>query len=297
MYPIVQDPGPTRNLKLVTTAALAACLSLGAAALAQRPLTSPTYLLSTIPVLELDVFASGELTEQDGQNFKDGSRVNLWAFDGREGDSIGIILSSNDFDTYLTVYTPQGELLTWNDDDWSGMSEAVWSSVAYAWLPVDGRYLVVVSGYADYDLGEYNLVYFMDEWPEAEVRNLDDAVELSLPAHVHGDLTPGRPLTGEYYAGPSDAYSFTLADTRLVTLRMASDIVDTVLILYDAAGNLIGLNDDYYVYEGPDSPWYSTDTFLAVELPAGTYFVVAGSYSDWDEGEYELSIRTYIDAD
>ena len=86
-------------------------------ALAQRPVNVPNYLLVTSPVLEVDVPIDGELSGEDGQNFKDGSYLDIYTFKGEAGQLVAIDVTSFDFDTTLTLYSPSGILEQFNDDN------------------------------------------------------------------------------------------------------------------------------------------------------------------------------------
>ena len=64
----------------------------GGLALAQRPLNVPNYLLSSIPLLQPNTPVDGQLDRDDGQNFKDGAYLDIYAFDGVADEEVVLLL-------------------------------------------------------------------------------------------------------------------------------------------------------------------------------------------------------------
>ena len=120
--------------------------------LADRPLNVPNFLLVTSPVLELGLPVDGELTIDDGQNFKDGSYLDIYVFRGTEGDLTTLDLSSEDFDTALAIYSPSGKLVQFNDDNAVSTDSTI--SVE---LFESGTFLVVVSSFNGFTTGSYTV--------------------------------------------------------------------------------------------------------------------------------------------
>jgi len=77
---------------------------------------------------------------------------NTYWFTGEIDDTLRIDLSSSDFDTYLRLITPSGELI--ENDDFEGSISA--SSISLT-LRESGRYRVVVTSYGTNDAGPYAL--------------------------------------------------------------------------------------------------------------------------------------------
>ena len=74
-------------------------------------------------------------------------------FEGNEGQVVNVILESPDFDTYLAVFSPTGELLGEHDD----ISQKNTNSQLTITLPVTGTYRVIVNSYDKTGRGKYNL--------------------------------------------------------------------------------------------------------------------------------------------
>jgi len=83
----------------------------------------------------------------------DGSLYEQHTFEGRAGQSVTISVESSDFDTYVALFSPDGELLAKNDDISRSNSN---SSLTVA-LPASGRYRVIVNAYKKGERGRYTL--------------------------------------------------------------------------------------------------------------------------------------------
>jgi len=96
---------------------------------------------------------------------------------------------------------------------------------------------------------------------------------------VSGSLatTDCRLVTGEYV----DFYDTSLPSAQALTFNMSSTAVDSWLELYDAAGNLVGFNDD--------ASSGTNDAALRVFAPSGAYFLAASSVAAGETGAYQIS--------
>lgn len=276
------------NKRLTLLAAAAAIATVASAASAQS-LRAPTYYPAAAPQLELDVAVNGSLTEDDGQNFKDGSRVDVLTFRGEAGQSLLLTVDSDQFDTYLVVYGPDGSLLGMNDDAWDNYSSFYQSSLELE-LYDSGRYTVIVSGYSQWDMGDYS-VLLSDASVVNTGHDLESAPSIDVPSSKVITLTEDLPATSQTYAGPGQVLHFSLDEDLLLVVKASSEPVDTVLVLLDADGNEITSNDDYYDDYSVDS--YLWQSQLTAQLDAGDYYLVVGSYSGYSTGDVDVSIDAY----
>lgn len=231
-------------------------------ALAQRV---PHFLWTTTPMLTPGSTLSGVLDETDGQNFKDGSRLEVYRFNGEAGMFVVLRAASSEFDTYLTLYGPSGQVVAINDDDGTSTDSAI-----EVVLPESGRYLVVVSGYSEADLGAYTV--------SLDVLTASGGGELSVPTTVHGVLTPEDPtFEGSHY----HSYTFTLDAPTALIIDLRSTSFDGYLYLLDDQGHIVAENDD-----GP----FGLDPQLDVELPAGRYELIVTTYHPGEGGSYTLTL-------
>lgn len=77
-----------------------------------------------------------------------------WLFDGERGDVVTISMTSDDFDTYLELFAPDG-VREMYDDDSGGDGNA---EIFELELPLSGTYRIIARGYGDDDVGKYTLI-------------------------------------------------------------------------------------------------------------------------------------------
>ncbi|MEL6897469.1 MAG: trypsin-like serine protease [Planctomycetota bacterium] len=85
-------------------------------------------------------------------------------------------------------------------------------------------------------------------------------------------------------AGDRDAFAFSVDADGETTIALGGQnaVVDTVLRIYDADGQLIGENDDI---DG------GLDSRVILDLDAGLYYAVAATYNDSETGAYNLTVQ------
>ena len=260
--------------RLLAAIALLAC---AATAFAQ-PLRAPNFYLFQVPRLQAGQPVTATLTTEAGQNFKDGSYLDVYAFAGRSGDRVSITVTSWEFDTYLTVFDPDGYLVALNDDYVAGEGTAGVDATLY----MDGTYLVVVSGYSQWDVGEYTV-----ELTAAAAGLPSENRSIAVPGEFESVITADMGLHPNGYVGRTEYFGFTVEDESLLLITATSFDFDTVLTLFDEYGNEIAQNDDYD---------YSSDSRLAVPLAAGTYMLAVSSYYADEYGSYAVSVARYVQA-
>ena len=256
---------------------LAAAVLLGSA-VAQQTLRPPNYYLFQLPRLAAGQPVVGTLSTEDGQNFKDGSYVDLFGIDGRDGDRISVSVSSLSFDAFITLFDPDGYLVASNDD-YTGMGG---DAGIDATLYVDGTYLLVVSGYSQWDTGDYTVELRMGASGTPTPTG-----DIEVPGSVQSQITPDMPLHPNGYVGPTEYLSFEVTEESLVLFTLTSLDFDTVLTLYDEFGSEIGQNDDYGL---------TSDSQIAIALTPGRYVVAASSYYTGEGGSYSLTADKYLRA-
>ncbi len=183
-----------------------------------------------------------------------------FTFDGTAGQRILIELGSVEFDTYVMLTFPGGEIIQ-NDD--AGDTE---HSFIRAALPEDGTYEVTVTSYEADETGGYNVNVTSDDTGSASVQS--------------GSLAEGDETleNGEFF----DTFSIQGQAGQRVEIRLGSDDFDTFLMLENPDGSVLE-NDD--VYEE------SSNSALRAVLPAGgEYLVHVTSYDADETGDYRLVI-------
>ncbi|MBN1436094.1 MAG: PPC domain-containing protein [Sedimentisphaerales bacterium] len=243
-----------------------------------------------LTLLAVGLLSSAGLAEvrhgrlEDGDAIADdGSYYDEYTFSARRGSSIEILLTSNDFDTYLIVISPSGE--TMEDDDGGGGTN---SGLLFE-AEESGEFTVVANSYAAGATGRYDLQVdgggplsmgsgaTMDD--DEDEDDGDDVVATGDETRVNGELDEDDQLhdDGSYF----DAYSLTVRRGETIQIDLTSDDFDTYLVVLTPSENELE-NDD-----GGDGT-NSSLTFEAEE--SGECLVVANSYHAGATGEYELVV-------
>jgi hypothetical protein len=188
-----------------------------------------------------------------------------WSFEGATGDivTISMLASDGDWDTYLELYTPDGEQLAF-DDDSGGDSNA---AILEFELPLTGTYRVVARGYNADEAGDYELTV--------------EKVELE----IQGNLVPDETVAETLEPGVRHHWLFEGDEGETVTISLIAvdEDWDTFLELYAPDGEQVTIDDD--------SGGGGNAAILEFELPlTGIYRVVARGFSSFDTGEYELTL-------
>ena len=250
----------------------------------------PNFLYITTPILEPDTALMGVLDEDDGQNLKDGSRLEVIQGRYMQGDVLEFTLTSQ-FDGYLTVYGPDKTIVASNDDTTSDGSNYV-SSVAVE-IPETGRYVFIVSGYNEDALGDYEL--------SSRTLELAAGGPITLPTELSGVLSleddiaefNGGEVVGSLGELNYDSYTFELSEVATVRIDVSSQVLDTIVQLLDADGNVIAFNDDQTSEDNLDTPDVdesldsSLEAALEIDLEPGSYEIRVTAYT---LGFYGLSI-------
>ncbi len=253
------------NRSLARLVALAALL-VSSSTLAMQPLASPIYYLATAPELVDGVPVIGELTTASGRNFKDGSYLDVLVLRSAGQETVDVRVESDDFDTYLTLVSPAGEVLDANDYV-QPLGDAFDAARVRTYLPEAGTYLVVVSGYGPTDLGRYTVTRTRFVAPPKVVVDVD---------------VPGR-YAGYLEEMAADMLWITVDAPTTVRATLRSVDFDTVLEVYDGRGRFVDANDDF---DG-------TDSRLVLDLEPGRYeFLVKGYWED-ASGAYAFDVDVY----
>lgn len=216
---------------------------------------------------------TGRLEPGDRQH-GGGGYEDLWEFDARSNQDVMIEMHSSDFDAFLELRDPNGNLVQENDDGGAGTDALI-----MAHLERGGRYRIVARSYGDRQAtGVYDLTFSS----VGEAARPGRVVELR-----EGQLAVGRLEAGDSLVGDStyaDIFLFRAPRDGDVTIDLASGDFDAFLIVRDAEGATLATDDD-----GGDG----TNSRLTLHVQGGrTYRIVANSYGeDRATGLYRLTAR------
>jgi len=190
-------------------------------------------------------------------------QIDTWSFEAEADSYISIKIQSNQLDTYLELFDPDGQLITADDDSGGELNAALLDfPVATA-----GEYQVVVKS-AQPD-GNQAGVYEI-------LLSVADSLESS------GTLESGQVVTRTLKAGEQHTWTFEAEEDTFITVRMDSDTLDTYLSLYDSSGELLYVNDDFFAKQAAIANY--------VAPKSDTYRLVARAYSPEEEGQYTISL-------
>jgi hypothetical protein len=131
--------------------------------------------------------ANGTLEATDA-TFEAGEYHDVYVFDGVEGETVRVELSSADFDTYIGLVTPSGEEIA--NDDFEGATDR---SVIDLTLPETGRYRVQATSYSAGETGRYRLA-LATRATEVPVERRSEGRVYGLFAGISEYQPPNTPL-------------------------------------------------------------------------------------------------------
>jgi hypothetical protein len=153
-----------------------------------------------------------------------------YTFDGAQGDIVTITMRSTEFDTFLTLYGPDGTQLRFNDNALPPTDSALYSYE----LPESGRYTIAAtsreaaeSGGSNRGVGAYSLTLTVAR------------------AAQEGEIAAGETIVGELSLVAQRAqYTFEGRGGDVVTIDLRSEAFDSVVLLFTADGTQIAQDDD-----------------------------------------------------
>jgi len=176
-----------------------------------------------------------------------------------------IALNSTAFDSYLILRNSAGSLVA-SDDEGGGNGNALISMQ----LPA-GTYYIEASTYESVETGAYALAL-------SASGSCTAVGSLSVPQSVTGSLSNTDCALDD--GSFADTWELTLGASTSLELNLTSTAFDAFLYVVNAAGNTVAWDDDGG--EGVNSR-------IQVNLPAGTYSVIANSFGPAASGAYQLS--------
>jgi hypothetical protein len=164
-----------------------------------------------------------------------------WQFEGRAGQHLIAELESDDFDAYLILRGPSGEVVAENDD-----SGGTLNSLISVPLRRDGTYELMATRYADGESGAYTLRVRLSTPGAIEARRL------SVGTPVTGDLT-----TADFYDAmwgrPTHLYTLQAEAGQRLRVRLEGEGVTWELI--DPTGAPAGSSEPVGYWPGGYMDW------------------------------------------
>ena len=197
----------------------------------------PNYLLLNAPELNLNDVSTGELGPGDGQNFRDASYLDIWQFVAEAGEAMEIRVRS-EFDSFLTIYSPDGQLYAVNDDglldqeasQQIAQENGSQDAALRMRIQQSGRYMVVLSGRRQESVGLYSI--FSKKLKVQEGGNL--TLSQNTYASFGADDQKDSDLALRF-----DEFNFDLDKTETLSFNLFVEDYEGRLLLFDSEDKLI----------------------------------------------------------
>ena len=172
-----------------------------------------------------------------------------FTFRAERSERVEVVLRSDDFDSYLTVVTPDGREIT-DDDSAGGLDSRIIMTADER-----GLYEVYASDLGGGSMGRYTLSF---------TRVGRSRLLLDTRGELTGD--DSMDITGKYY----DTYRFTVSADRLVTVDVMSDDFDGLAIVRSRTGEVLHQDDDGGEGSNPQIS-FTAERSETLELVVTTY--------------------------
>jgi hypothetical protein len=204
----------------------------------------------------------GLLTDGASRTVMISERGFKWRYHGRQGTYLTVSINTQDLvDSYLSLYGPDGKLLTSDDDSGGNLDPELFEFQ----LPVDGTYTIQVQTIAETGLVTLN-------------------INSSTRTSGGGSLTIGTTQTATLKQGHTHEWSFSGTAGQVINLNLNSTDFDTFLEMRNSQGVILAENDDT-----DDSSDAGLELFT---LPTNdTFTIIARGLSESDGGDYEISLN------
>ena len=177
-------------------------------------------------------------------------------------------------DTFVSVFTSNGDLIAQNDDDGVSLNSLVQFPISSGTV-----FFVRAGAFAD-SIGEYRIEVDLANVVTDDIGN-NDANAAVLPVDPQGS---GRRLGEIEFSGDRDVFRIVATQTGLLDIRQRAvpgSTLDSFLRVRDDGGNELGTNDDNGT---------SLNSRLQIPVVEGqTLFIEAGAFGP-SRGRYELIV-------
>jgi len=216
----------------------------------------------------------GRLEDGDGSNIG-GQRADGYSFRGQAGQRLVANVSSDDFDTYVELYTGEGDGRYMIDSDDDGAGDGTNSRLAYT-LNDDSEYTLEVRAFSEDGEGDYS-ISLTEAAPEPA------PTPLAFGATVQGEIVDADPRDSENRG--FDAYRVTGTAGNRIQVILRSGDFDTFVQIGNSEGEFYPFTSD------DDGLGEGTDSRLNYILPADGDYILRASplYADAD-GLYSLQL-------
>jgi hypothetical protein len=211
----------------------------------------------------------------------------LYTFEGDRDHGVTITLISTDFDAYLVLQNPAGDVVAEDDDSAGRLNSQIDIT-----LPESGVYTIIATSLREFrSNGEFIAT---GDFTLSLESSSGGIVATATPTQFSGDLPAhaiaiGGSVNGSLsFDNPEEEYSFSASAGDVVTITLESLDFDSYLFLYDSSGFELQYDDD--------SAGNLNSRVGPYEIPAdGDYTIRASSFgyvnnSESESGSYTLTL-------
>ena len=235
--------------------------------------SNSTTTCSSAATITLGETANGTLATSDCQ-MSGGAYADAYSFTIPAGTSrnVQLDMSSTAFDSYVILTKADGSIVAEDDND-GGSGNA---RVRVALAP--GQYVIYATSYSPQATGAYQLM--LTASGSGATEPCTQSLPLALGQNVSGVLasTDCRMSDGSF----ADVYAVDIAQPVSVQIDLKSTAFDPFLILTDAGGRQLAMDDD----GGSEG----SNARIRTKLAAGRYYIYANSFGVTGRGSYTLSL-------
>jgi hypothetical protein len=202
-----------------------------------------------------------------------GTYVDVYTFTVPSGDSkaIQLDMTSSAFNAYLTLTRADGSVVAEDDDDGGSGNARIRTTLGA------GSYVILATSYSPRATGSYGLTLTASGTGATDP--CAQSVPIGMGQTIDGFLasTDCRLPDGSF----ADVYALDVREPMTVQFDLKSTAFDAYLILTDANGRNVAMDDD--------GGGEGTNSRIRTKLAAGRYFIYANSYGVTGRGAYSLS--------
>ncbi|MDX1977086.1 MAG: trypsin-like peptidase domain-containing protein [Pseudanabaenaceae cyanobacterium bins.68] len=188
----------------------------------------------------------------------DGSYYHQYRFAGQSGQMVQIEMRSNEVDSFLALFDPNGVKIAENDDG-GGQKDALIRAV----LPVAGSYTIYANSYAIGEVGKFSLT-------------VKSIARKGILLQKQGRLIAkdGTPTQSHQFRGEAG---------QMITINLSSPDFQPLIVLFDPNRRMLK-------QDGAERDRRNAE--ISVRLnQSGTYQILVSSFDRLREGEYNLTVR------
>ncbi|MCU1264622.1 MAG: hypothetical protein JWM21_940 [Acidobacteria bacterium] len=215
---------------------------------------------------------------------QDGAYVDFYTFSGTAGQLVAITLNSSAFDAYLYLVSPNGSLLSSDDDGGAGTNANIPTAGGFISLPANGIYTIYATSFGPAQIGSYSLTLI-------GIGGGGPCPAIPIPngLAVSGFLSTADCVftSGPRFGSFSDVYTFNGIAGQQAIVAMASNSFDTFLYLTAPNGAQAENND---VQPGFDTNSRIPPVGSAILPVSGLYTIYATSFFPGATGSYAIGI-------